>query len=242
MNVKHISILILITCIIATAPVALSAGQEVNDQISAGEACFRKGELGHAAQFWEDALRGLKMEQNPGLYTDTLVHLAYVYKALGFHEKALSAFTDAMPAFKESDNRYQNALFFNNLADIHLALGGPLRLIPFSSLHDGKHFLIEKYAVGTVPALRLTSIGESETEKAGILLSGLSDAVQEFTPLPGVKAELADVKQIMNASRMLFNTDFTIPNLTGEFKDNPYGILHMATHGVFGGRQRIPFC
>ena len=122
-----------------------------------------------------------------------------------------------------------------------VAPDGALRLIPFSSLYDGQHFLIEKYAVGTVPALRLTAVGGSEPVKADILLSGLSDAVQEFSPLPGVKDELADVKQIMNARTMLFNKDFTVANLTGEFKTNPYGMLHVATHGVFGGTAKDSF-
>ncbi len=122
-----------------------------------------------------------------------------------------------------------------------IAPDGALRLIPFSSLYDGQHFLIEKYAVGTVPALRLTAAGGSEAKKADILLSGLSDAVQEFGPLPGVKDELADVRQIMNARTMLFNKDFTVSNLTGEFKTNPYGMLHVATHGVFGGSARDSF-
>ncbi len=118
---------------------------------------------------------------------------------------------------------------------------GALRLIPFSSLYDGEHFLIEKYAVGTVPAVRLTATGGYQSQHADILLSGLSDAVQDFSPLPGVKDELADVKQIMNAGNMLFNKDFTLNNLTGEFKTNSYGMLHIATHGVFGGSAKDSF-
>ncbi|MCP4345531.1 MAG: CHAT domain-containing protein [Desulfobacterales bacterium] len=122
-----------------------------------------------------------------------------------------------------------------------IAPDGPLRLIPFSALENGDHFLVEKYSVATVPAIRLTVPGNEEPEHAEILLTGLSEAVQEFTPLPGVKDELFDVKAIMNARSLLFNNDFTIPKLTGEFKANPYSILHMATHGVFGGNAKESF-
>jgi len=37
-----------------------------------------------------------------------------------------------------------------------VAPDGPLCLIPFSALHDGESFLIEKYAIVTVPAINLT--------------------------------------------------------------------------------------
>ncbi|MCP4346852.1 MAG: CHAT domain-containing protein [Desulfobacterales bacterium] len=129
----------------------------------------------------------------------------------------------------------------NEIDTLVVVPDGALRLIPFSSLYDGGHFLIEKYAVGTVPALSLTSSGTPGSGHAEILLSGISEGVQEFTPLPGVKDELEDVKKIMNARHMLLNTDFTIPRLTGEFKTNPFSILHMATHGVFGGTAKDSF-
>ncbi|MDM8550063.1 CHAT domain-containing protein [Desulfobacterales bacterium HSG2] len=135
----------------------------------------------------------------------------------------------------------ETELAANKIDTLIIAPDGALRLIPFSTLNDGKQFLVEKYAVGTVPAIQLTTSEEFQAEKADILLGGLSDAVQEFTPLPGVKAELAEVKQIMNARDMLFNADFTVPNLTGEFKTNPFGILHLATHGVFGGSAKDSF-
>lgn len=129
----------------------------------------------------------------------------------------------------------------NEIDTLIVAPDGALRLIPFSCLNDGKKFLIEKYAIGTVPAVRLTPSEGFDAAESDVLLSGLSDAVQEFSPLPGVKNELEDVKKIMDARNVLFNTDFTVPNLTGEFKNTPYGVLHMATHGVFGGSAKDSF-
>jgi len=64
-----------------------------------------------------------------------------------------------------------------------VAPDGPLRLIPFSALHDGESFLIEKYAIVTVPAINLTDPKKADLGNARILLGGLSE---EAVPrLPG---------------------------------------------------------
>ncbi len=68
-----------------------------------------------------------------------------------------------------------------------------------------------------------------------MLLAGISDGVQGFSPLPSVTAELRDIKKIMNAKNVLENSNFTVNNLTAQFKEHEYTIVHLATHGVFGG-------
>jgi len=45
----------------------------------------------------------------------------------------------------------------------------------------------------------------------------------------------------MNARRILENSDFTVPNLTEEFKKREYTFIHLATHGVFGGTPEDSF-
>ena len=44
----------------------------------------------------------------------------------------------------------------NNIDILVLAMDSGLRLLPFAALHDGEQFLIEKYAVATVPSFGLT--------------------------------------------------------------------------------------
>ncbi len=122
-----------------------------------------------------------------------------------------------------------------------VAPDGALRLIPFSTLHDGTHFLIEKYAIGTIPAIRLTDMNPVVKENSNILLSGLSEGVQEFSPLPSVHAELRDIKEIMGGSILIQNKDYTIDNLVSEFKSKEYSFVHIATHGVFGGTPEESF-
>jgi CHAT domain-containing protein len=130
----------------------------------------------------------------------------------------------------------QKDLITSNIHTLLVAPDGVLRLIPFASLHDTKNFLIEKYAVVTIPAINLTDTAESNhKKKMETLVVGLSDAVQNFSALPSVKEELKDIKKIMNANKMYMNQTFTIPNVQNEFKHNDYAIVHFATHGVFGG-------
>ncbi len=113
---------------------------------------------------------------------------------------------------------------------------GVLRLIPFAALHDGRGYLVGTYAVGTLPAVTLTDFRSDETpDHSEILIAGLSESVQDFPPLPDVPRELEDVRRIMNGKTVLLNGTYTLDNLTGEFKKNPYSYIHLATHGVFSG-------
>jgi len=92
----------------------------------------------------------------------------------------------------------------NGIETLVIVSDGSLRLIPFAALHDHKHFLIEKYAVVSIPAIRLTadSSGSKKLNKK-ILLAGLSEARQGFSGLPNVVGELKEIKTIMNAEVMM---------------------------------------
>ncbi len=115
-----------------------------------------------------------------------------------------------------------------------IAPDGPLRLIPFSALYDGRNYLIEKFAVGIIPAIKLTDTAKIEKQKNRILLAGLSKTKGEFASLYKVKKELTSIKEMMGGI-ILFNEDFTIENFKAQLKAQPYDIIHMATHAVFGG-------
>ncbi len=129
----------------------------------------------------------------------------------------------------------------NNIDTLLVAPDGPLRLIPFSTFHDGEKFLVEKFAIGTIPAISLTDLEPVKKEDMDILIGGLSEARQGFCALPSIKDELRDIKSIMNGRAMIQNKDYTIENLTNEFKGNEYAIVHIATHGVFGGTSDDSF-
>jgi CHAT domain-containing protein len=109
---------------------------------------------------------------------------------------------------------------------------GPLRTVPMAALHDGRQFLIEKFAVATTPGLNLTDPKPIDREKVRLLSSGLTRAVQGFPSLPFVEEEMNAIRTLYQGDQLL-NAEFLTPRLEQELKDHPYGILHFATHGWF---------
>ncbi len=180
---------------------------------------------------------------------------------------------------------------------------GVLRLIPLGVLSDGDKYLIEKYAVVTIPGLNLLNAqieidrsgksllvglshppvaaveklpikmlteltgytAEQETdEQRNILISKTRSAGAAVAPtlnnrqalqddrtrtleklaealaLPGVITEIKKLaKSLPNTS--LLNQDFTLSNFQQETTENDYGIVHIASHGFFGGDSKDSF-
>ncbi len=109
---------------------------------------------------------------------------------------------------------------------------GPLRTVPMAALHDGRQFLIEKFALATTPGLNLTDPKPIDRNKVRLLSSGLTRAVQGFPSLPFVEEEINAIRSLYQGDQLL-NAEFSTPRLEQELRDRPYGILHIATHGWF---------
>jgi len=120
---------------------------------------------------------------------------------------------------------------------------GALRTMPFSALHDGQQFLIQKYALAITPGLCLRSQpAQPLHEPAGILLGGLSEAVQDFSSLPCAEHELKSLFQLFDSvDAPLLNHDFTTPNVHLELKQKAYSVVHIASHGQFSGNLKDTF-
>jgi CHAT domain-containing protein len=109
---------------------------------------------------------------------------------------------------------------------------GPLRTVPMAALHDGRQFLIEKFAVAATPGLNLTDPKPIDRATVRLLTSGLTRAVQGFPSLPFVEEEINAIRTLYQGNQLL-NAEFSTPRLEQELRDRPYGILHIATHGWF---------
>ncbi len=109
---------------------------------------------------------------------------------------------------------------------------GPLRTIPFSALHDGESFLIEKYAIVTTPGLTLTSSTPIPRTGVRTLAAGLTAGVQGFNPLPSVKSELAGIESLFPTVRLQDRT-FRTSSVESAVSRGDYSIVHLATHGFF---------
>ena len=113
---------------------------------------------------------------------------------------------------------------------------GALRTIPFSALHDGKSFLIQKYALAMTPGLYLTDPRPINLQKIRTLAGGLIRSVQGFPSLPYVAEEVQSVRSLFEADQLI-NEEFRAGLLEQELRESRYGILHIATHGRLEGRS-----
>jgi len=110
---------------------------------------------------------------------------------------------------------------------------GVLRTVPFAALHDGKRFLIERYAVATVPGLRLVDPRPLSPGAARTLAVGLSQSRGGFPALPNVVTELDAVHRLEGGTSLL-NGAFLRPRFARELRDVDYSVVHIASHGQFG--------
>ena len=173
---------------------------------------------------------------------------------------------------------------------------GPLRLLPLAALMDGDHFLVERYALVTVPGLTLLDPAPLEQGQNITLLAGMSDPgpvifdfskkewdsivlrgssgtekairglslavvnpdvsdqsttlgqpspnavnqVRQALALPGVKQEIEQLSRQLSGKVML-NEDFQLAAFSSELRNESYNIVHVASHGFFGGAPEENF-
>lgn len=120
----------------------------------------------------------------------------------------------------------------NRITNLVFLMDSGLRSLPLAALHDGQQFLIERYSVGLMPSLSLTDTRYTNIKNSKLLAMGASK-FQELMALPAVPIELSLITQRWQGSRSLLNESFTISNLVASRRQQPYGILHLATHSEF---------
>jgi len=129
-------------------------------------------------------------------------------------------------------------LIKNNVKTLVIVSDQSLRNMPFAALHDGKQFLIEKYALAASPGLQLLDSKPIAKKQINALLVGLSQSRLSFTALPSVQKELESIqKQIgRERSNLLLNETFTRENLQSSIQALPFPVVHIATHGQFSSK------
>lgn len=126
------------------------------------------------------------------------------------------------------------------ISTIVLIPDGALRSIPMAALHDGKQFLVSRYGFAVAPGLSLLEPRPLAARESRMLLSGLSEAVQQFPPLPGVLGELASIEKLAQA-KTLRNREFSATSFERELRALPYSVVHIASHGEFDSDPKKSF-
>ena len=180
-------------------------------------------------------------------------------------EKTVEAILNSLTTFPNKKNAVENSLALyqqvydwlirpletelvdSQVQTIAFVLDKDLRNIPMSILHDGKKYLVEKYALALAPGLQLldpTPLANIELE---VFTAGLSEIRTDFPPhrnfgpLPKVPEELAQIQQLGLTEKILLNKEFTLKTLKQEMTDFDSSIVHLATHAKFSSQAEDTF-
>ena len=116
---------------------------------------------------------------------------------------------------------------------------GILRNVPLAALYDGKKFLVEDYSVTNSLGFNIRAKqGNSPVEKA--IVFGLSSGTNQFPPLPYIDQEIAKLGQLVKEKQFL-NDKFSLKNFKQQVESSQSSIVHIATHGRFGGTTENTF-
>jgi CHAT domain-containing protein len=127
-----------------------------------------------------------------------------------------------------------------NIQTLVFVLDGALRNIPMAALHDGEKYLIEQYKLAIAPGLQLLNPRSITQSRFKALLAGLTEGNEEFSPLPGVKAEVTEIGATVPAT-ILLDQQFTTNALETKIKTLPFSVMHLATHGQFSSKAEKTF-
>jgi CHAT domain-containing protein len=119
---------------------------------------------------------------------------------------------------------------------------GPLRGLPIAALHDGRRFLVERFAFVTAPGLTLVEPESlAQRQAPAVLVNGLSEPVQDFPALPFVNEEMAELERVFTGARFLRDGEFRLPAFERALRGRAYSIVHIASHGEFDSDPKKSF-
>ncbi|MEM7020582.1 MAG: CHAT domain-containing protein, partial [Pseudomonadota bacterium] len=136
----------------------------------------------------------------------------------------------------------QEKLDANRIHTLIIMPAASLRILPFAALHNGKQYLIERYALSISPGLRLNSLPAENDERGAILLGGLAQAIGEMNALPCVQQELVRLQTLYSGQNVLLLDDgFTQTALETAINQNDFSVVHLASHGRFSNNAGESF-
>ncbi len=122
-------------------------------------------------------------------------------------------------------------------------LDGALRNIPIAALYNDQHYLIEDYAVALNVGLQLFDPKPLQRQQLNVLAAGLVSPPAGFEPLPEVETEIRAISRSVGAQQIhpLWNEKFTSQALKQQVTNNPFNVVHLATHGQFSSKLKETF-
>jgi CHAT domain-containing protein len=133
----------------------------------------------------------------------------------------------------------QAVLDRNQVNALELELDGTLRYVPFSALHDGKSWLLERFSVAQRTLATTQAAAQNAPASRQLAGFGVSKAVGGLPALPSAAAELDRIVRLGPEDRdgvvpgiLLMDEAFTEASLRSALQRN-YSLVHVASHFVF---------
>ncbi|RDH48821.1 CHAT domain-containing protein [Fischerella thermalis] len=127
----------------------------------------------------------------------------------------------------------QQDLENNKIKTLVFVLDEKLRNIPMSVLHDGKQYLLQKYAIALTPGLQLINPKPLTDINIKAITAGISKPREGFKELPQVRQELKQIEDLGVASKSLLDEKFTTKEVQNQILNSDVSIIHLATHAQF---------
>ena len=129
---------------------------------------------------------------------------------------------------------FESQLEAEKIDTLIICVGPGLRTLPLAALHDGQNFLVEKYSIAMVPSFSLTDLSVHQQQRGTIEVLAMGASTFEFlNPLPGVPLELDNITPSPWQGVKMKEEQFTLDNLKSQRQQNPFEIIHLATHAQF---------
>ncbi|MEM1252825.1 MAG: CHAT domain-containing protein [Cyanobacteria bacterium P01_H01_bin.21] len=123
-------------------------------------------------------------------------------------------------------------------------LDGMLRNIPMGVLHDGEHYLLEKYAIAIAPELELFT-PRPLSKDLTVFTGGVGTAQQigerRFPAIEKLADELDEISRLYGATPPLTNENFKKETLQQQLSTGQFSGIHIKTHGVFSSDPEETF-
>lgn len=165
-------------------------------------------------------------------------------RSLRLNIETLSAEWEYLPASQKLYDwlvrPLEPTLAANKVDTLVMVPDGALRTIPMAVLHDGKNFLIEKFALATTPGITLTEPQPIQRNRVSVMANGLTEAVQGYSSLPNVAEELAFIQKTFK-TKLYQDQSFQLSEVEKELSVGDYSIVHFATHGEFNSDHSESF-
>jgi CHAT domain-containing protein len=130
-----------------------------------------------------------------------------------------------------------------NINTLVIVPDGPLRTVPLAALYDAqqKRFLMHQFALAITPGLNLTDPRPFPRQNLLVSLNGLSEGVQNFSPLPSVPQEINRIDNLFRQKDILLDRGFLLSEFSQTLQKVPYEMIHIASHGQFDRNPKKTF-